>query len=202
MVPAVVPTPAADDAAANTACRRCSTTAAAPADYRSCSEAESTRCAPTPLACMWRAMRWRHQAKPSLACACQSYRGLPHSWPVALNASGGTPLQQWHKLGRGEGVLSTASAKKETGGCPTCHSSLQQPAATSSALRHPAASAAPDQGRRAIWLQLKQVAVRPHVRGLAAHVDGHVSHQAHAFAVGVRLSAWGRGAVGRVCVRA
>ena len=37
-------------------------------------------------------MRLLHQAYPSSRWASQLYRGEPHSWPVALKASGGTPL--------------------------------------------------------------------------------------------------------------
>ncbi len=51
---------------------------------------------------------------------------------------------------------------------------------------------APDQRRLAIRLQLKQLAVRPYIRRLAAHIDGHVPHQAHAPRVCVRLQGrWG-----------
>jgi len=70
--------------------RQCCTTTRLPASQPCAGLAAG----PAAGTCMLRAMRWRHQAKPSALCAFQSYSGLPHSWPVALKASGGTPLQQ------------------------------------------------------------------------------------------------------------
>ena len=57
---------------------------------------------------------------------------------------------------------------------------------------------APDQGGGAVWLQLKEVAVGPHIGRLAAHVDGHVAHQANAPRVGIRLQQGGQGAEGQI----
>lgn len=154
------------------------------------------------LACMLRAMRWRHQAKPSAACAFQSYRGLPHSWPVALKASGGTPLRGRvggggvGVKGRGAGKVGQGTRQPGRVAGPARLQQWMQPRLSTSVEacrphpRSPPAAdpgGAPDKRGGAVGLQLKQAAVGPHIGALPAHIDGHVAHQADAAGVGVGL---------------
>ena len=114
-------------------------------------------------------------------------RGLPHSCPVSLKASGGTPLTS---LGAPDAAALTSRTFASGSLCVINELAAAGGAPTRTALTKPRMCV--NQARRGICcltVKLEEALIGPHVSGLPAHIDGDVPHNVDALGVRIRLPA-------------